>query len=490
MAEKKEKRYVSDNAQLMAEWDWEKNIELDPTQLTLGSRKKVWWKCTQQHSWEMGIVQRTYGQKCPYCNSRKLLPGYNDLATKHPLLAKEWHPTKNGKLTASDVFPSTHQKVWWVGGCGHEWEASVASRSRGNSCPICGKSKHTSFQEQAILYYIGKQYDVINGYSDKTISEIDIFVPALKIGVEYNGLHWHKNRKTDVTKNQACTRKGITLFTIVETNQRANIYREKFEIFFDYKRTALDELIAFVLKECFNITNIEVDSEKDRFNIWENYILCKEKNCLSSVFPSLSKEWHPSKNGTITPEKLSYASNKKVWWLGRCGHEWEARIINRINGTGCPFCTGQKVLATFNDLQTLHPDIAKEWHPTKNGELTPSNVSPAAHKKVWWLGKCGHEWEASITNRVSRKSSCPFCSSNKVLHGYNDLMTTHPQLSNEWDCQLNSNISPANVSKGSNKKVWWKCSKCGHKWEATIHSRTAGRGCPECAKQKRKKKDS
>lgn len=70
--------------------------------------------------------------------------------------------------------------------------------------------------------------------------------------------------------------------------------------------------------------------------------------------------------------------------------------------------------------------LSKEWHPTKNGQLTPSQVFLNTHKKVWWLGVCRHEWEASITNRTSRHSNCPFCSGKKVLCGYNDLITTHP----------------------------------------------------------------
>ena len=73
MAEKKEKRYVSDNAQLMVEWNWEKNNELNfkPETLTLGSGKKVWWKCSKGHEWQAIIANRSKGSGCPECYREK-----------------------------------------------------------------------------------------------------------------------------------------------------------------------------------------------------------------------------------------------------------------------------------------------------------------------------------------------------------------------------------------------------------------------------------
>ena len=133
------------------------------------------------------------------------------------------------------------------------------------------------------------------------------------------------------------------------------------------------------------------------------------KERLSIVYPELAREWHPTKNGGLTADSVTLGSNKKVWWLGKCGHEWEAVIYKRVNGRGCPYCSGKRVLKGFNDLGTKNPELAKEWHPTKNGDLTPYDVTSGSSKKVWWLGKCGHEWEASIVNRSRLESGCPFC---------------------------------------------------------------------------------
>ena len=137
MAEKKEKRYVSDNAQLMAEWNWERNTAVAPSQLTLGNKKKVWWKCSKGHEWQSAVSNRTKGSGCPYCSGRYSIKGENDLKTINPTLAKEWNYEKNNGLTPMDVLPSSNKKVWWKCQKGHEWITSVANRSKGNGCPYC-----------------------------------------------------------------------------------------------------------------------------------------------------------------------------------------------------------------------------------------------------------------------------------------------------------------------------------------------------------------
>ncbi|MBR2727144.1 MAG: hypothetical protein IKD71_04540, partial [Solobacterium sp.] len=124
--------------------------------------------------------------------------------------------------------------------------------------------------------------------------------------------------------------------------------------------------------------------------------------------PELASEWHPTKNGTLTPEMLTLGSGIEVWWRCKKGHEYKARISRRVRGDGCPYCSGHKVEKGFNDLATLNPELAKEWHPTKNGSLTPEMVAPNSNKKVWWQCKNGHEWQAYISNR-NRGNKCPYC---------------------------------------------------------------------------------
>ena len=117
----------------------------------------------------------------------------------------------------------------------------------------------------------------------------------------------------------------------------------------------------------------------------------------------------------MKPYEFVVGAAKKVWW--QCSkdsrHEWEARIVDRHKGNGCPVCNGKKVIEGVNDLKTFYPKVASEWHPTKNGNLKPINVTPGSRKKVWW--QCSknpnHEWPAFISNRCKTKNAtgCPHC---------------------------------------------------------------------------------
>ena len=132
-----ESKYLKDNKILMKEWNWDKNNYIDPSILTIGSNKKVWWICNKGHEWQARINKRVNGNKCPYCSNHSVLKGYNDLATTNPILAKEWNYEKNNGLKPSDVFSSSNKKVWWKCDKGHEWEARIADRNSGKCCPFC-----------------------------------------------------------------------------------------------------------------------------------------------------------------------------------------------------------------------------------------------------------------------------------------------------------------------------------------------------------------
>ena len=122
----------------------------------------------------------------------------------------------------------------------------------------------------------------------------------------------------------------------------------------------------------------------------------------------MAEEWNYEKNGTLKPEYFSVNSHKKVWWKCKNGHEWQAPIGNRNIGRGCPYCVGQKIVKGENDLQTVNPILAKDWNYEKNNGLTPMDVTPNSHKKVWWKCSKGHEWQAVVASR-NRGSGCPIC---------------------------------------------------------------------------------
>ena len=139
----------------------------------------------------------------------------------------------------------------------------------------------------------------------------------------------------------------------------------------------------------------------------------KGYNDLATINPLLVKEWNYEKNGDLKPDMVMANSGKKVWWICHKGHEWEASIINRNRGTGCPYCSGRKAIIGYNDLATINPQLAKEWNYEKNGDLKPNMVMANSGKKIWWkCSKCGYEWETKIFNRSYGKG-CPTCKKNK-----------------------------------------------------------------------------
>jgi hypothetical protein len=155
VAEKKEKQYVSDNAQLMAEWNWERNEGLEPTTISHGSNKKVWWKCSEGHEWEAVVASRFSGYGCPFCAGQRVITGQNDLASQFPHVALEWDLEKNGGITPSEIAFGTRKKVWWkCRVCDNSWQAAVANRVNGTGCPKCNLRKKTSFPEQTILFVL------------------------------------------------------------------------------------------------------------------------------------------------------------------------------------------------------------------------------------------------------------------------------------------------------------------------------------------------
>lgn len=196
-------------------------------------------------------------------------------------------------------------------------------------------------------------------------------------------------------------------------------------------------------------------------------------------------DWHPTRNGPLRRSDVGLHSKKKVWWL--ClptGHAWEAAAANVAHNPGCPICSGQRTLVGFNDFASTAPNAAKEWHPTKNGKLQPTAVTSGSNKTVWW--KCaahGHEWKTMVLRRKgdSARGSCPFCSGRKVQIGFNDLPTTNPALAAEWHPTRNA-LSPTDLTRRAERRVWWLCAAAGHEWQAPVATRDEHTipVCPTC----------
>lgn len=334
----------------------EKSKDFDPFKYRPGSNKKIWWKCEHGHEWTQIVQDRVrHGRMCKICKQKQ-----KSFGIKHPDLAVEWHPTKNGDLRPEDLLISDRRSVWWI--CkkdpSHEWEVSVESRARSNyGCPHCNKEKKK------------KDYPLFQDYSPELVSQ------------------WHPKKNNTLNLFDFKANSSVKVWWVCPVNSS-----HEWETAIR-NRTLREQGCPFCAKN--RVTT---------------------KNSLKINYPKIAEQWHPTKNGKLTPHNVSYGSAKKIWW--QCtknkSHEWQQTITARTqrNVFKCPLCKEIK-----NNLQKEYPEIAAEWHPTKNETLKPDQVSRASGKKVWW--KCtvnpDHEWQAIIENRTIIGTGCPYCAKEKNI---------------------------------------------------------------------------
>lgn len=214
-------------------------------------------------------------------------------------------------------------------------------------------------------------------------------------------------------------------------------------------------------------------------------------NSILRWHPRLFYEWNFEQNDKLGLNiyKIAHRSNKVVWWIcPDCESEYDMVLSSRTSrSSNCPYCAGRRVNHT-NSIASLKPNLAKEWHPTKNGDLTPDNFTCGSNEKAWWIGKCGHYWEATIYDRAgANETNCPYCAPNpKVLVGFNDMCTTNPELAK----LLLNPKDGYRYTQSSNVKVDWKCLDCGnvvknkiirniHKWGVFCSRCSDGVSFPE-----------
>lgn len=404
---------------MKSQWHPSLNLPLTPETLKAVS-KPVWWLGECGHSWQSTYLDKSRGYGCSYCSGKKILIGFNDLESQFPELAKEWHATKNGDLLPSQISSkSSNKKVWWQCKLGHEWDAKPLHRTNGSGCPFCAGSK------------------IFPGFNDMVTTN-----PQL-------AAEWHPTKNLPIAPSEISASNPKKYWWICPDEGH------------EWQAQASDR----------NRRNTSCYYCSD-FKVLVGY------NDLTTTRPDLAQEWHPTKNGENTPQKVSANKSVKAWWLCSLDHEWEASVSSRSKGSGCPTCSGNRVLIGFNDLASRSPHLLAEWHPVKNLPKLPTDYSWSSGFKVWWKGKCDHEWEAKISNR-NNGAGCPVCNAKLILRGFNDLESQNPGLAKEWHAHKNQ-LKPHEVTPSSNKKVWW-LGKCGHEWQTVIANRTAGNGCPYCS---------
>ncbi len=419
---------------IASEWHPTKNGVLSLSDITPSSSKRVWWKCGEgpDHEWQTTVNNRTQEGRgrCPYCIG--LFPSVtNCLSTKYPEIAKEWHPTKNGDLSPTKVLPGSDKKRWWIcdKGPDHEWKAGVGNRTKnGTRCPFCA----------------GQKVSVTNS--------LEKLFPRI-------AAEWHPTKNGDLKPGDFVFGSAKSVWW-----KCSNGHEWKTHIFSRAKD-------GMGCRKCSYSKRKKIIPRK-----------LYEGKKVSDI-PWLFLEWHPTKNSSHEPSKVTYGSAKKIWWFCSDGHEWVQTPNARTSmGLDCPYCGGS-VATKETSFAGIFPELAAEWHPTKNGELTPQEVLPASNKKAWWICDKGpdHQWEMQINSRANGQN-CPFCAGKRVSVT-NSLATLARHLTGEWHPTKNGDLTPEKITGASAKKVWWKCGKGpDHEWTAQVKKRTLlNRGCPSCA---------
>ena len=573
---------------VLAEWNWDRNSDLDPHQLKPGSDLIVWWVCERGHHWQANVYRRTADSPngCPTCVHIPE-PGQS-FADLNPGNAREWHPTKNGEKRPDELKPGSAYKAWWK--ClarGHEWQASVTHRNGSNAsaCPRCTMWSTSASQIRIAYELIAAGVPIALDHPKIPVPgrrpvAADMVVPDYKLIIEYDG-SYHHARSESVEKDRQQSR-HLEAAGWVVLRIRPQAIEPVDENSIEVANGASIKQIAIATLR--RIKSMGYPASRSRAyerepELWaaaeaDAAVLNLKSRSLLTEFPEIAAEWHPTRNGIRTPDDVEPGSKNPAWWLcGHCGHEWRVRPGHRTTGgTGCPNCaaaeravkvrtpkpgnsvaevhprllkllhpekngdidlyqvnagtilrlwwlcpdcghewqtdhprnTGCRPCANRRraaerttpdvgeSLVDLHPKLADQWHPTKNGEVGPNQVKESHSKAVWWLcGECGREWKISPRQRVVAGAGCRRCSSQEAgkrrrTPGPGEsLAETYPAVAAEWDAIRNGELTPSDVKPETTQHVWWECSNCGYGWKSQIATRTKrGHGCKRCASAK------
>ena len=473
---------------LLNEWNYEKNGDLKPSDVSSGSGKRVCWKCSRGHEWSIRIADRSNGSGCPVCSNRVVVNGYNDLQTTNPDIAAEWDYEKNKGIRPDAITCKSNKYAFWICSRGHSYGMRIDHRTDGHGCPYCAGSKIIPGFNDLITWAQKNNPRLLKRWDEKqngSIPEKEPLSSQREVWWKCDVCgHSYRNKIKNEYDNLFCP----------YCNKRNRTSFPEQVLFFYIKQIFPEAINGFSTKEISEIdiyipsmkTGIEYDGKnwhagsqaycKERFK----YEMCQKAGIKLIRFREKIDKTNYSE---ICDEviKSSYNVGKEVF-------ENEVReFLDRYGKANINIQRDRNKIYDLyfsnlreKSLQHLFPEIAREWDYTLNSPITPEMVSAYSNEKFYFLCPQGHSYESVIAKRTGRNDGCPYCSGKQVMFGYNDLFTLFPELEKEWDCEKNT-VNPQMVGKGYDKKVWWRCSKCGYSFYMSPNTRTSqGAGCAKC----------
>lgn len=520
-------RALADFPGLMAQWHPTRNSHLDRTTLCRYTSTPVWWLCSFcGYEFEMAPESRTETGGCRNCRGHRAgkaaardVPGPGEsLGDRHPYLVSEWHPTLNEELTPFNVKPGSQRIVQWQCALGHTWPATPGNRTHVTSptgCPDCTIYR-TSVEEIRLrceLMAAGFPVDVTATrikIPDLNLTLMcDIVCPAWELIVEFDGYRYHRRPnalRTDQKKTAALTAAGWTVIRVREALPLVSAA----DVWVALRSSELTRAKA-VLSKAHTLGFIAPYHDRYQQSVepWARAAAHAEierlradplqGESLACCFPDVAAEWHPTRNEGLTPNSIRPGHQPLRWWLCQtCGFEWSASPSNRTHRThptGCPQCS--KLPKPGTSLAERRPDVAAEWHPTRNGDLSPYTVSYGSDRAAWWLcSLCGSEFQKRISTR-RYGPGCPTCGRQRAVVKSTErirnsrrkgprrpvpgrsLADHSPDIAAEWHPELNDALTAYDVSPRSNHLAWWLCSLCGKDFSKRVAARN-GVGCSDC----------
>lgn len=373
---------------------------------------RVWWKCkTCGHEWESIIKNRTGTAKagCPMCKFKEgkyqtTFTGENDLETwckQHDRMdiISEYSP--NNEITPNKVARgNTTIKLEWVCHVCHKtYTSTAANRVNSQGCPHC-RPVGTSLPELALYYLMSEMFDDTQ-HKARCLSnnrmELDIFIPSLKAGIEYQGSHWHSSdtvKKRDSDKQELAKAAGIHLIYIAEDHSCKEPYIENQHIICPpggnkFEKTSA--LLVGLINGLFNL-NLEPNEEATSRSMAQAKVAINHRiveNSVAEVAPYVADRWDYERNGGLTPDKVTRGCKYKAWFICKMGHRYYSFIRKQVKEKqGCPYCTNVKILAGFNDLSTKRPDVMAFWDFEKNNAIGVDPTKIACGTSVLAHFKC------------------------------------------------------------------------------------------------------
>ena len=397
------------------EWDYEKNYPLQPQDVLPSSNKRAWWLCAKGHSYQAVIHAKVVSQAssagCPYCSNKKV-NSENNLQVLHPKLSAEWNP-KN-KKTPADFVPGSNQKIWWVCSRGHEWKTSIAHRAlNGRGCPYC--TNQSSRNELRLLAELETLSEVVKHRTKLEGFEYDVCIESEKVLIEYDGSYWHADKtEQDMRKTVSALQQGYRIIRVRETPLEPMGTED---VIVDKSEPISKEQVNQLVKAIFGESNVYCQyaalgcfaNETRYLELLEAYPSPQFQRSYAASNSPTFQEWHPSKNGELTPAHFGPSSKFIAWWKCARGHEWQASIVARNKqGSHCKAC--QSIVITRSELLDW-------WHPSLNKSLKPSDVSLGSRKQVVWRCKynTNHVWKQSVKEMAGprKQTPCPYCRPKK-----------------------------------------------------------------------------